>query len=445
MTHRFLSIGWELTHPSIEQADFFNAPSLASADAVFIDPVTISERWLYDVPPERDGRRRTYIQYDRGLGRVLTKLMAKRRAEAADLLYRAGGLIVCRLHPRGEPLEIVSQETSTTQIDRYSWLPTVSLVERQHQLTFPANSRFLARRGRDIVLQNTGSPFEDYLQTFNGKTFYHAVYQDLLATPVDLFATVLAQNKVGDIVALQIPFGEGRLVLLPSIESVSSGHEAVVLIEAVSNAVIRPAFFAAPDWLAAYPLPGEEALRDESLRLNDRKETLTNKIAEISSQLEQATRYKRILYTQGRFSLLPAVADSFRCLGFEVERVGEHLILRSEEGDATCLAEASEQATIDLVPYRQLLHLVDRAHTEEGNTTKGILVVSGSRGLDPRRRPTQFTPEVLRGCKSQGFCLLTTYELFKLVQDVLTGKDPENGAKSRRKLLECDGEFRGAH
>lgn len=444
MTHRFLSIGWELNHPGIEQDDFFNAPSLASADVVFIDPETISDRWLHNIPTEKDGRHRTYTQHDGGLGHILVKFMAKRRAEASDLLCKTGGIIVCRLCPRGEPVEVISQETVPTQVDRYSWLPSASLVDRQHQLTFPANSRFLARRGKDIVLENTGSPFEDYLRNFEDKVVYHAVYQDLLTTPVDHFATVLARNKVEDIVALEIPFGEGRFILLPSVEDASPSHEAAALIEAVTNVIIRPAFFAEPDWLPAYPLSNEEELRDEWLRLSDRKEKLENKIDEISVQLEQTTRYKRILYTQGRFSLLPALADAFRALGFDVEKIKQHLILRSEEGDATCVSEASEQAAIGLIPYRQLLSLVDRARTEEEEAAKGILVVSGSRGLDPKRRPTQFSPEVLRGCKSQGFCLLTTYELFKLVQKVLAKKDSSDRAELRRKLLECDGEFRGA-
>ena len=443
MAHRFLSIGWELTHPCIERADFLNAPSLASADMVFIDPEGISDHWLTQLPVEKDGRRCTYTQHDRGFGRVLIKLIAKRRAEAADLLLKAGGLILCRLRPRGEPLNVISQGALNTQIDRYSWLPRLSLVDRQHQLTFPSNSRFLSRRGQDIVLENTGNPFEGYLRAFEEKVVYHAVYQDLLTTPVDHFATVLARNKVGDIVALEIPFGEGRLVLLPSVESVPPSQEAAVLIEAATSSILRPAFFAEPDWLPAYPLSGEEALRDESLRLTDRKEKLASKIDEISSQLEQVIRYKRILYTQGRFSLLPAIADAFRVLGFDVERVNQHLVLRSEEGDATCVSEASEQATIGLIPYRQLLSLVDHARTAEEDATKGILVVSGSRELDPKRRPTQFTPEVLRGCKSQGFCLLTTYELFKLVQKALAEKDPNTTTAVRRSLLESDGEFRG--
>ena len=71
-------------------------------------------------------------------------------------------------------------------------------------------------------------------------------------------------------------------------------------------------------------------------------------------------------------------------------------------------------------------------------------MVNASCTLDPKRRPPQFTPEVLRGCKSQGFCLITAYSLYKLVQRVLADRPPKREMSHLRKeLLECDGEFRG--
>ena len=73
---------------------------------------------------------------------------------------------------------------------------------------------------------------------------------------------------------------------------------------------------------------------------------------------------------------------------------------------------------------------------------KGILVVSGSRELDPKRRATQFSEGVLRGCTDQGYCILSSYHLFKLVQDALVTKRNDH-ASIRRQLIECDGEFRG--
>jgi len=107
------------------------------------------------------------------------------------------------------------------------------------------------------------------------------------------------------------------------------------------------------------------------------------------------------------------------------------------------VATAVEGAKAQLPAYRQLLHAVDQAVTDGDGRLKGILVVSGSRELDPKRRPTQFSESVLRGCTDQGYCILSSYRLFKLVQDALATRQGDH-SRIRRQLIECDGEFRGA-
>ena len=189
---RILSaVNWQLEHPEIRNTDFFEGSSFSAVDSLFIDPGPISDRWTYDVPVGKDGVRRTYMDSDRGFGRVVTKIIHQRRTEAADLLYKAGGLIVSRLHPRGEALEVVSTGGVAERIDRFSWLPSVSLVDKQHQLNFPSNGRFVPRRGNDIVFEGTDSPFEEYLHQFRGRLSYRAVYQDILSTPIS------AERRIG--------------------------------------------------------------------------------------------------------------------------------------------------------------------------------------------------------------------------------------------------------
>ncbi len=443
MIRRILSIDWHLTHPQVKEEDFFTAASFSSFDAVFIDPKSINDHWIYDVPPERDGRRRTYLDRDRGFGRVLSRAFAKRRNEAADLLYKVGGIIVCRLRPHGEPIELASPDGPLERLDRYSFLPSLSLVDRQHQLIFPTNARFLPRRGEDVVVEERDDPFANYLREFSGRIVYHAVYQDLLSTPIEHFATILARNRVGDIVALSLPFDEGRLVLLPPVEGVSPAREADALVKAVEEATFRPAFSPIPDWLSGYSLPGEDTLADELKSLVERRDRLAAKVDEVKARLEEVMKYKRILYTKGRFSLLPAVRESFRALGFALEDSPYDFLLRSPEGDAIGAVAAADGKAVGLPAYRRLLEWVDRARTEGTGPNKGILVVSGSCALDPKRRKTQFTPEVLRGCTSQGFCLITTYSLYKLVKDALLEKDEKKLRAIRKGILECEGEFRG--
>ena len=442
------AINWQLEHPEISTTDFFEGPSFSALDALLIDPGPLSDRWTYDLPVEKDGARRTYTDLDRGFGRILAKIFHRRRDEASDLLQKIGGVIVCRLRPRGERLEIVSKEGIEEHIDRYSWLPSVSLVDKQYQLNFPSNARFVPRRGSDVVFEDTGTPFEDYLHQFAGRITYSAIYQDILSTPIKRFATVLARNRVGDVIAVQIPYGEGLLVLLPSVEGISPAEEALALARATTRATVRPGFFSQPDWLPSYPLPGEDSLRDALTGLIARRDKLSEKIEEITQELEETTRYKRMLYTHGRFSVIPAVTDSLRVLGFEVEESGRDLIARCDEGDAIVSVAATDNAAVDLSSYRHLLDHVDRARTSGEGPEKGILVVSASCAIDPKRRPTEFTPQVLRGCKSQGFCLLTTYALYKLVQRVLAPDkkrrpNAEELSDMRKAIVECDGEFRG--
>jgi len=443
MENRTLSIDWRLEHPAIQREAFFGRFSFSAFDAVLIDPLEINRRWTCEIGISPDGVRRVDAQQDRGLGKILTAWMGKRRGEAEDLLKRAGGILVCRLRSRGEPLEISTSDAPAEHIDRYSWLPSISLVDRHHQLVFPSNGRFVPRRGRDIVVEDSTSPFSEYIEQFREFFVYDAVYQDLLSTPLERFAQVLARNKVGDVVALEVPFDEGRLILVPPTEGVSPSHEASVLHEAIEHMMARPAFTAHPDWLPSYPLPGEDALNDELARLEERHATLAEKIAELQANRQETTRFKRMLYARGRFAFLPAVADGFRALGFDVETDNGVLTLHSQEGDALVVASAAEGAKVQLPAYRKLLQAVDQAVTDGDGRVKGILVVSGSRELDPKRRATQFSEGVLRGCTDQGYCILSSYHLFKLVQDAVSSKRG-NQSNTRRQLIECDGEFRGA-
>ncbi len=442
MGYRLLSVDWRLDHPEIEREGFFGRPSLSGYDGVFLDPQPISHRWIDEIAPGGDGVRRTDPLRDRGFGRTMRAWMARRRAEAEELLLQRGGVLVCRFRPRGDPLELSPVEEPVERVDRYSWLPTVALVDRHHQFSFPANGQFLPRQGTDIVIEESGSPFEGYLRRFTGRLAYDAVYRDLLSTPIERFATVLARNRVGDAVALEIPFEEGRLILLPSAIDVAPADEGIALFEALTSFAARPAFAAEPDWLPGYAVSGEANLVDELAGLRERHAALSAKIDETAGKLRVLTRGKRLLYTKGRFSLLPAAAEGFRELGFDVEFTDELLILRSEEGDAMVVVAATDRKAVGLSPYRRLLRAVDRSITEGDGTRKGILVVSGARQLDPKRRPTQFLPEVLRGCQAHGFCLMTTYQLFKLMQQARTAGG--DAAALRRRLLEADGELRQA-
>jgi len=448
MGRKFLAVDWQLEHSDLENGSFVDAPSFAGYDALFIDPSRINDLWVYDVPCEKDGLRRTYVENDRGFGKVIIRLIERRRMEIDDLLRKGGGIVVCRLLPRSEPLEVMSNSGRLERLNRSSILPPISLVKKNQHFIFPANVRFLPRCGQDIVVEKTDHPFADYLRAFTDKFIYQSVFKDLMASSLEEFVTVLARNKVGDIIALSIPFDEGRLILVPPTYDLPSRREAEVLLSAVAAATERPLFAPAPDWLPAYPIPGEDGLRDELDSLNERVDKLCAKKAEVEQRLDQLIVYKRILYTKGRFSLFSAIRQSFRVLGFEVPQPEEYkedwdLLLRSDEGDAIGVIAATESTPVRLKHYHSLLRQVDGALVESAHRYKGILVVNAEREKDPKHRGTQFSSEVLRGCQAQRFCIISTYQLYKMVKDVFTDQDKSRAAHWRKKILETDGEIKG--
>jgi len=438
MIPRLLAIEWMLAHEGLAREGFFDSPSFSSVDAVLIDPLSIPTHWSR-VTIDGSGDRRTHRGHDLGLGRAVATVMTRRRREASDLLLKAGGTLVCRLRPRGRPLYILSDDGPSEQMDRYSWLPSVSLVDRQHHLAFPANARFIPRRGSDVRFAGTDSPFEAYLKRMEGMLEYEAIFQDLLETPIDRFTTVLATNRVGDVIAVEIPYGEGRLVLVPPTRGVSPASEAAALFEALTKSGTHSGFEGAPDWISSYETEGEPALRDELSSLTNRRDKLVAKIVETQEKYNAATRMKRLLFAQGRRALRQSAEDACRALGFETEHAEEGLIIRSDDGDARMMLAASENA-VDVQPYRRLLGLVDRDRTENADAKKGILVVNGFRHLDPRQRSTGYSEAVRRGCASQGFCLITSYDLFRLALQAAASSGRKQAAL-RKRFLETDGEF----
>ena len=92
--------------------------------------------------------------------------------------------------------------------------------------------------------------------------------------------------------------------------------------------------------------------------------------------------------------------------------------------------------------YRQLRDYVDDDHTETGDLKKGILVGNGFMASQPAERGDQFSVGAIRGAGQQGFCLLSTTELFKLVQRALETPSDDIKSELRAQLLGHVGVFK---
>lgn len=435
---RVLALGWEIEGPGVVRAEFASADSLTSYDAVLVDPEPLPSLWQGQAILEPDGVWRIHPGRDLGVGRALQNLFSARRAEGEDLLLRGGGVVVVRVRVPGEGVEIGGNPP--LRLDRYAFLPRASLVSGPHHLGLPQGLRFVPRRGRDIAVVDPTHPLAPCL-TALAPFGYEAVVVATLGAPLASFGRVLATNRVGDVVALDLPVGTGRILFFPSFSGGSPAEMGDHLLPAVGSLLAEPLAAIHPAWMSGFPLPGEEDLRRREGALAAERDALQRREAELQEERRAHDALRALLAPRGVVGLRAAVKEALERIGFActVEE-GSPATLRAAaaEGDLLVRVALALFGPVGPEEHRALLLELDRARVE-GGEGRGMLVCLAEPRLDPRRRGPQWTEAVRRSCRDHGLILTSAHDLFRAVRHVLAGGDPD---EVRTALLAADGEWR---
>lgn len=434
---RVLSISWELEGPGLERAELFSAESLASYDAVALDPADVPRLWRGRAQLEGDGTWRLYPGRDMGLSRALERLLGLRREELADLVQRGGGVLLVRVRAESDFVEIAGNPPR--RITPYVLLPHLSLVSDPHHLSLPQGLRFIPRRGRDVVWVERFHPLSRLLQEFKGAG-YEAVLASSLGAPLSAFGRVLARNRVGDVLAWDLPVGGGHIVFLPAFPGVDPGRFGALLVEGLAGLLDRPLPEAEPKWLSGYTLPGEDELRDKLAALRAERERLEEQETALVGELNRLSWLKGLIHPRGEAGLRRAVGMALEALGLSVAEEEGFVLARSRKGELLVRAALSLDGPVGPEPYRELLLTLDRLRNEEGRKAYGLLVAVAEPRLDPKRRGPQWTETVRRGCREHGIALVSGYQLFQALRAVLA--DEAQAADVRGALFEAEGEWR---
>ena len=438
---KILNIYTSAHHETFENYDFWNAPSFTDYDVIIIDPQYISEFWE-KTKPSSDGIRRTYTNEDGGFGAYVLNFVVRRQNELISLLNNTNALLICFLRKPFNPLYIItphSQGKYESIIDIYSWIP---------EKIFNFSKDIKVSEGKVISWIDKKHPFSQYFKVLRDNIHYEVIV-DSENLPDN--AVPLAKNRVGEIVAFEIPFDQGRLILLPPAsqieDSISKSNKiGGVLIDCIKKALDWQEPIEKPDWINRYTLPGEEDLRLSLHDLEEQLKVLNAKKKEIQEDLNKIEKLKSILYGTGKYELEPAVRDAFRVLGFNVldpDEYDEDYDLYIKEGEIIIIGEIQGTVNqVDISKYRQLLDYISDIE-REGKKCKGILIGNGYRKINPEERGEQFTESAIIKCEKQGFCRMATTELFKAVSSVLS--DAQNYQLKqaiRKEIFDCKGEFK---
>ena len=161
------------------------------------------------------------------------------------------------------------------------------------------------------------------------------------------------------------------------------------------------------------------------------------------SRRHELIQLRAILSTQGKNILEPAVRAAFRVLGFSKAEPEDDIdAVLYERGRPVAVVEIEgTRGQVGIQKYRQLRDYIDERALRGADPTKGIIVGNGLMDTPLGERGEQFSPQLVAAAKRQKYCLLSTMELFKLVQSALTVSSAKNKKALRRQILEQTGVF----
>ncbi len=208
---------------------------------------------------------------------------------------------------------------------------------------------------------------------------------------------IFGTNRAGYSVFMEVPLGNGRLVLLPRFQDRAKAV-TVIVNEVIPQMIHEEELTLLPKWLTEFSSTYEKR---------------------IWNSLDQIQKAKRLLFTKDKL-LKKAVGFAFKKLGFAVNELPDGTLpdLELNDGKRKCLVEVKghEKRQSTRKDVLQLLGYLSETDAEE----KGIVVTNHEFVIHPDKRSAEaFTKGAIQLGKKNDFSLISTVHLYKLVMKVL--------------------------
>jgi len=228
----------------------------------------------------------------------------------------------------------------------------------------------------------------------------------------------IARNISNQSVALRADIGEGRVFIIPTPEINPYDYDRYPaflrqLIDVCEEEIqeLSERERQEPDWVQQEVDPLESKLFGDFIPLYERYQTLRGA--------------RRLLYETST-SLTRIVHFIMTKMGFSAEMKeggGTHDIeICEDDFNSVIEVTSSEEDWINIRKTRQLLDWCQRFEREQNKKPKGILIANHFCNHPPTERDEPFTIEASKQGEAEGFCLMTTVQLYKIFCKFLKGE-----------------------
>lgn len=302
-------------------------------------------------------------------------------------------------------------------ISNYDWIPG-----REHFLV-------TNKTGKSLVPTDESGRFKEIFISYNWE--WKCSFN--LSLPAVSPYVSIANNISNQSVALRTNFDEGKVFIIPRPEIDTEDSKAYaefirVIIDLCKEEIKELAAREKeePDWVGKYVVAEELELRD--------------KMSVLQKQYQTLAEAHKLLYEMGK-ALTKTVNFVFSGMDFNSnikEDEGTHDIeICDEDSNLVIEVTSCEEDWINIRKTRQLLDWCRRFERERGSKPKGLLIANHYCNHPPPERDEPFTLPALKQGEAEGFCLMTTEQLYKIFCKFF--KDEMDKEKIKRLFLDTKG------
>jgi hypothetical protein len=362
----------------------------------------------------------------------LMKAMVRRRKEFAELIKMGRAVVI---FPAAETTVFVDTGERKTSGTGRNAVVTRIVKDLNLYGALPCTLETTPASGLEI--EPFGASFSTLWRKTRGYWVYHSILDKF---PGEKIAQIAGTNKV--IGSLHRSKSGGILSILPEpyweeeeedsetrpsdgLENGGSDEDtsAPELLHAWICEQLNGETERAPDWLASYTFPEEEAISSEKKVLQEQLEEILLKIDNLKAKQADQDRWKRLIFAQGA-ALEAEVTRALSELGFTVlPTVPGRADVRAEVDGRKIIAEvkglsksAAEKNAAQLEKW-----VSEEKIADESDDSKPVLIVNAwrERDISDRSQPA-FPDQMLAYCRSRGHCLLSTSQLLAMARTALT-------------------------
>lgn len=446
---RTLLIDCKLDIAVADPTTFESTTSLYDYDLVFWDPAGTLQ-----VLGDLSGNYRGLKSLSDGQSASLLHSMTRRQKEFVELLKLGRTLVVIAHGPVELYVDTGSRETSGTGRNQKV---TRNIEQIDLQMALPPPQRFKAALGGGVEIELADTVGHNLWDVTRSSWLYRCVIDEHPGNPL---MRVSGTSKV--VSFYDFPANGGLYIALPDpyvddFDPEDLGEEEGdggdhsdddrERVDTIGDHIVRwieslspDPLLKAPSWNADRLLPTEVGRSTEMQLAESRLSAALKDIEELKQAQTKDERWKVLLWSDGD-TLRRQAAAAFEELGFEVDgndRGRSDLRLRLNDRDFVVEVKGATKSAAE----RHAAQLEKWVSEElaENVRAKGILVVNGWRLKDPFLRGPVFPNQMLPYSKARGHCLLTSIQLFAMVQEIHAGADPMQLA---RELLNTVGPMSG--